>query len=81
MVDKRACLGLKIDQRRSIKLRATNVGKNTQQTRIALNNPAERIVAAIRLETSDHEGPRQRLLGTSASIGRAAVAPQETGCR
>ena len=53
MVDKRACQGLRIDQGRSTELRATN--KNSQRTKIVLNNPAERMVVAIRLETSDRE--------------------------
>jgi hypothetical protein len=58
MVDKRACQSLRVDQGHSTELCSTNVAKNSQPTKIVLDNLAERIVVPIRVEISDHEHRR-----------------------
>ena len=70
MVDKRACRSLRLDQRRSKELCSTNGDKSSQRTKVVLNNLAERIAAAIRLEISGHDRP-------TAAVGLAGIVQDE----
>ena len=59
-----------LDQRRSKELCSTNGDKSSQRTKVVLNNPAERIAVAIRLEISGHDRP-------TAAIGLAGIVQDE----
>ncbi|QPF90229.1 hypothetical protein [Bradyrhizobium commune] len=76
MADKRACRGLRVDQGPSKELYATTEAKSNQRTKIVLNNPAERIAAAILPEIRDCERP-QAFAEETSSCGRHRDVPRD----